>query len=160
MPKGIKKTPKWEPIIEMEDGVYHGRFELFNKKGVKILSKRFNHGIIHGPCKQWDDNGKLIERCNYHDGKLHGKRVHYKREENMEVTETYCNGVLHGQRLIYIGGRLYIKMKYVRGFLHGELSCYGNTNEEYSVDFEYGVTNNDELVKHLKEFAPSIVITI
>jgi len=83
MPKGIKKPVKWAPIIEMEDGVYHGRFELFNKHGGKILSKRFNHGMMHGPCKQWDDNGKLIERCNYHDGKLHGRRVHYKREQNI-----------------------------------------------------------------------------
>jgi antitoxin component YwqK of YwqJK toxin-antitoxin module len=156
-----KKYPKGnkEPIIEMMDGMYHGRFIVFGNNNLKIVSKQYKKGIQHGPYKKWDWEGRLTERCNYCDGIIHGRRINYDRTQNIETIEYYNMGVLDGKRSIYVGNKLYMEMTYDMGFLHGDLTFY-NQNELHTIHFEYGLTENNDLISQLRDFAPQIVISI
>lgn len=41
------------------DTIFHGKFQQYNKNGVKILEGQFINGDIYGRCKNYYENGKL-----------------------------------------------------------------------------------------------------
>ena len=50
----------------LRNGIYHGKYCMYNDKEILIAEKHFNNGLLQGPMKMLNDNGKL-NFINYND---------------------------------------------------------------------------------------------
>ncbi|MCH8905257.1 MAG: hypothetical protein IIA45_15270, partial [Bacteroidetes bacterium] len=74
---GYYADNSWERVVEMEDGMEHGKLLMFHPNGEKYIEQHYHHGEPIGLWSIWDDQGVLLEEKQH-------RVIIYKKEDQMK----------------------------------------------------------------------------
>lgn len=104
--------------IEVAAGVYHGKFRLYNEKGILTYESTDEYGYTNGTIKSFYDNGKLkMEYTQVYD-LTDGVFKEYYPDGKIQTEATYDMGNAHGNYKAYDPtGKLIETRVYYQGYI-------------------------------------------
>ncbi len=89
--KDFKDPSGWEGRLfrgHFQDGIPHGRFQVYDLAERISEEYELSYGIKHGRCALYDE-GTLIESTDYRYNERHGRRVRYHRSGRLKTVSNY-----------------------------------------------------------------------
>jgi len=89
-----KRTGSWTSSIkngtrgemEYEDGIPHGRFEVWSPSGQKTIQGAYRNGKEHGLWTNWHENGRMGKKSEFDNGRPTGEWKQWDEEGNLLST--------------------------------------------------------------------------
>jgi hypothetical protein len=81
---------------ELDEWVWHGHVEKFDKEGRVLVSQWAYRGVQHGPMRSFFTNGNPRSEADYVDGRIVGTYKVWFERGPLWLTENYKYGVKHG----------------------------------------------------------------
>ncbi len=100
---GVGRYGQYHEYVEVNNGLYHGDYRLWNNWGSQILNEGFvlteqttyKDNYVHGRYRTWEVNGKLTYDGLFVDGLPHGlHKSYYPNGDKNEVMEYYLGELI------------------------------------------------------------------
>jgi len=88
-------------VAHYKDGVLHGKFVEFDRKGTKIKEMFYLAGEPEGKAMIYSSSGNLIEHLYYEDGLLHRTQKEYYENTVLKSEKNYYKGIPQGNWKYY-----------------------------------------------------------
>jgi uncharacterized protein len=87
--------------IEVASGYYHGKYNVFNEKGILIYDSQEEYGYTNSITKTYFDNGKIRSEHTEAYDVVNGTIKEYYPDGKVRSEAVYENGNLHGPQKFY-----------------------------------------------------------
>ncbi len=104
--------------IEVASGLYHGKYNLFNEKGILTYESSNDYGVTNGTVKSYYDNGKLQTEFTQLYDLSEGMYKEYYPDGKVKTEVKYDTGNAHGPYKVYDQtGKLVETRIYYQGYI-------------------------------------------